>query len=361
MRVQRVVMPVTNAQSWTVVDESGLPVPPIENFLAFLAAIERSPGTLRAYATSLKFWFEFLEWIGVTYDVASVDDLARFVAWLRAPAPNVVVLEGGTARRGPAIVNRHLAGVFAFYEHQTRSGGELAERLKAWRSTGRRSYKPFLHHVTKGQPVASRTVGLRIPERRPRTLSREDVLVVIGAAEHLRDKFLLTLLAETGMRVGQALGLRHGDFVSRSRELRIVPRSDNANGARAKTADAVTIPLTTALVRLYSEYLHVEYGTLDSDYVFVNLWAEPLGQPMTYGAVAQLVARLRARTGVEFNLHMLRHTAATEMVRAGLSIEVVARLLTHRSSTVTSQTYVHLGLDDLRAELVRVGWVGPGS
>jgi integrase/recombinase XerD len=49
------------------------------------------------------------------------------------------------------------------------------------------------------------------------------------------------------------------------------------------------------------------------------------------------------------------------MVRAGLSIEVVARLLTHRSSTVTSQTYVHLGLDDLRAELVRVGWVGPGS
>jgi integrase/recombinase XerD len=131
MRVQRVVMPVTNAQSWTVVDESGLPVPPIENFLAFLAAIERSPGTLRAYATSLKFWFEFLEWIGVTYDVASVDDLARFVAWLRAPAPNVVVLEGGTARRGPAIVNRHLAGVFAFYEHQTRSGGDGTAQLQA--------------------------------------------------------------------------------------------------------------------------------------------------------------------------------------------------------------------------------------
>ena len=44
----------------------------------------------------------------------------------------------------------------------------------------------------------------------------------------------MSLLAETGMRVGQALGLRHADFVSRKREVRIVPRPDNANGARAK-------------------------------------------------------------------------------------------------------------------------------
>ncbi|TML42023.1 MAG: integrase [Actinobacteria bacterium] len=356
MRVQRVVMPVTDAESWTVVDDLGEPVAPIEAFLAFLSAIERSPATVRAYAVSLKLWFEFLAAIDSTFDRVAIDDVGRFVAWLRAPAPNVVVLTHGSARRGPAIVNRHLAAVFAFYEHHSRAGDEMAERLRAWRSAGRRSYKPFLHHVTKGQPVAVRPVKLRIPERSPRTLERDQVLALVAACEHLRDKFLLTLLAETGMRVGQALGLRHGDFLSRSRELRIVPRSDNANRARAKTAETVTIPVTTALVRLYSEYLHGEYGLLDSDYVFVNLWAEPRGRPMTYDGVAKLVARLRARTGIEFTLHMLRHTAATEMVRAGMAIEVVARLLTHRSSTVTSQTYVHLDADDVRAELVRTAW-----
>ncbi len=42
------------------------------------------------------------------------------------------------------------------------------------------------------------------------------------------------LLAETGMRIGQALGLRHEDFVSRERRVMIVPRVDNVNGARAK-------------------------------------------------------------------------------------------------------------------------------
>ncbi len=74
---------------------------------------------------------------------------------------------------------------------------------------------------------------------------------------------------------------------------------------------------------------------------------------MTYEALAKLVHRLRACTGVQFHFHMLRHSAATEMVRAGVAIEVVSKLLTHRSATITIQTYLHLGVDDLRARLAR--------
>src|SRR5665811_1897561 len=85
-----------------------------------------------------------------------------------------------------------------------------------------------------------------------------------------------------GMRIGQALGLRHADVGSRDRVIRIVPRTDNANGARAKTRSVHVIPVSTALIRLYSEYLHVEYGALDSDYVFVNLFGEPVGAPVSY-------------------------------------------------------------------------------
>ena len=51
-------------------------------------------------------------------------------------------------------------------------------------------------------------------------------MAVLAACEHLRDQFLMSLLAETGMRVGQALGLRHADFVSRKHEVHIVPRAD---------------------------------------------------------------------------------------------------------------------------------------
>ena len=107
--------------------------------------------------------------------------------------------------------------------------------------------------------------------------------------------------------------------------------------------------------RAYSEYLFAEYGDLDSDYVFVNLFASPHSRPMRYSAVSGLVNRLRARTGIEFNLHMLRHSRATSMIRAGVPIEVVSKLLTHASVATTSRTYDHLGVEDFRAELERAG------
>ncbi len=87
----------------------------------------------------------------------------------------------------------------------------------------------------------------------------------------------------------------------------------------------------------------------------MNLFAPPVGRPLRYSAVAGLVTRLWARTGIDFNLHMLRHSAASEMIRAGVAIEVVSKMLTHANVATTSGTYVHLGVEDLRAELVRAG------
>ncbi len=355
MIVHRVVMPVTGSESWTVLGGDGSPLEPIESFLTYLSALERSPNTQRAYATSLKLWFEFLETVDVGWAEVTVDDVARFVSWLRAPAPNVIVLVGGTARRSPATVNRHLAAVFGFYEHHARSGVKVAVGLVAWRRIGRGSYKPFLHHVTGGRPIATRPVKLPVPQRAPRTLTAEEVVAVLAAPVRARDRFLLALLAETGMRVGQALGLRHADFVSRAKEVRIVPRADNANGARAKLRSPTTVPVTAGLVRCYSDYMHTEYGNLDSDYVFVNLWGGRIGSPLTYAAVHKMVERICASTGVEFTLHMLRHTHATDLIRSGVAIEVVARLLTHRSSVTTSQIYVHLDAADVREALHQAG------
>lgn len=355
MRVQRVVMPVTGAESWTVVDGGWVPVEPAERYLAHLAGIERSPNTVRAYAHGLRLWFEFLETRDLAWASAGVEDVSRFVAWLRAPADNVIVLDDTAAIRSEATVNRHLAALFGFYDFHARSGVELAADLVAWRRVSRGSYKPFLHHVTRGKPIGTRPVKLRVPRRLPATLSVEDIAVILGACERLRDRFLFALLAETGMRIGQALGLRHEDFVSRQRQVMIVPRGDNANGARAKCLASAAVPVSAPLVRLYSDYMHSEYRELDSDYVFVNLWSAPVGRPLRYQAVAKLVGRLRARTGIEFTPHMLRHSRATELIRSGVPLEVVSKLLTHRSVTTTSDAYVHLDVEDLRAELVRAG------
>jgi integrase/recombinase XerD len=355
VRVQRLVMPVTGAESWTVLDDELAPVEPAERFLAHLAALERSPGTVKAYAHSLALWFGFLSARNVAWDAVGVEAVSQFVRWLRAPADNVVVIDESVARRSEATVNRHLAGLFAFYDFHARAGVELAAGLVAWRQVPRGGYKPFLHHATAGRPVPTRPIRLKAPRRLPATLTVEQVTAILAACTRLRDRFLFALLAETGMRIGQALGLRHADFVSRRCEVAIVPRSDNANGARAKTRTVTTLPVSAPLVRLYSDYMHTEYGELDCDYVFVNLFSAPVGRPLRYQAVAQLVERLRKRSGVWFTPHMLRHSRATELIRAGVPIEIVSKMLTHRSVATTSETYVHLTVDDVRAELARLG------
>ena len=82
MRVQRLVMPNSTAESWTLLGDGVVPVKPVERFLAYLGAIERSPNTVKAYAHDLKDWFEFLGGRGLNWSAVTVEDVAAFVAWL---------------------------------------------------------------------------------------------------------------------------------------------------------------------------------------------------------------------------------------------------------------------------------------
>ena len=157
VRVQRVVMAVTGAESWTVVDGGWALVEPVERYLAHLAGIERSPNTVRAYAHGLRLWFEFLGARRLVWDSVGVEDVSRFVAWLRAPAGNVVVFDDTAAVRGAATVNRRLAALFGFYDLRARSGGVgVAAGLVAWRRGSRGSCKPFLRGIASDGPVRTR-------------------------------------------------------------------------------------------------------------------------------------------------------------------------------------------------------------
>jgi len=90
--------------------------------------------------------------------------------------------------------------------------------------------------------------------------------------------------------------------------------------------------------------------------VFVNMWRRPLGRPLTYPAVYDLVVRLRGRTGFKFGPHWFRHTYATWLLRRGAGMESVKELLGHASITTTVDTYGHLTIEDARATLYAAGW-----
>lgn len=362
MRVEPVVMPYDDAESWTVVDEAWEVVVPVEAFLAHLTAVERSPNTVRAYAHDLRDYFAFLDQRGLDWSAVRLEDLGGFVTWLRlAPAARdgrVVALPTATPFCSAATVNRKLSALSSFYEFHARHGVDLGELLTTWRPGGRGgSWKPFLAHLGEG-PTRRRTIALRGERRVARVLTGEQITAILEACVRLRDRFLFALLAGTGLRIGEALGLRHEDINARRCEVTVRARR-NANRARAKSWGR-TVPVAAELVELYSDYLHVEYGDLDCDYVFVNLWGGTVGAPLTYASVHRLVGRLRKRTGIVFEPHWLRHSYATDLLRRGTPVEVVRELLGHASVATTIDTYSHLDIEDARRVLQELG-VLPGG
>ena len=127
MFVQRVVAPSSRRESWTVVGTDGVPVEPIERYLAYLTDVERSPNTVKAYAHDLKDWFVFLALRGLDWREVRLEDVGEFVAWLRLPPAGrdgrVVVLPSVQGHCGDATVNRKLSAVSAFYQHHARERG----------------------------------------------------------------------------------------------------------------------------------------------------------------------------------------------------------------------------------------------
>ena len=351
--VRRVFLPERSRESFTVIGPDLRPVAVLDEYLAWLTDCERSPNTVEGYARDLRAFWTFLAEHGLGWEQVGVSELAEFAAWARRPAANVVVLVEEAARLSARTVNRMLSGVVGFYEFQARRGSTLAQDLVVRTRSGRGGYKPFLHGIARSR---SRGRAVRLPERKsfPKTLSLEQVAAVIDCQERLRDRFLFALLASTGMRIGQALGLRHEDVVAWERRIVIRAREDTPRRARSKGGGEGAVPVAAELMRLWNDYMHEEYGDLDCDFVFVNLWGGQVGRPLTYSNVDRIVERTQRRVGFHFTVHRLRHTYATLAYRDGVQLEVIGALLTHRSPTSTL-IYTHPTAEDLRAVLAERG------
>ena len=355
MKVQRVIVPETEKVTWLVLGADYLPVKPIQQFLSYLENIERSPNTVRSYAYHLRLYWEYLQSHKLNWVEIKVVELAEFMSWLRTPTPQgVVSIQEQESKRTESTVNAILTSVCMFYDFHERTG--KVPHIPLYRSQvmpGKR-YKGFLHHITKGKPIKNKLLKLKVPKRTPKTLTIEQIEELVKACNRIRDKFLLCLLHETGMRIGQALGLRHEDIQSWDNLIKIIPRDDNINHSRAKGKDPYHVNVSKELMGLYSQYLQEEFmeilGDELSDYVFVNLWEGRIGAAMTYSNVMDLFNRLKRKTGIAVHPHALRHTHATELIQEGMEMAYVQKRLGHASIQTTIDTYVHVSKEDMKRE-----------
>ncbi len=356
MKVQKIRLPETEHVSWIVLDDHYQIIRPIAVFLTFCEHIRRSPNTIRASAHHLKLFWEFLCQQRVDWTEVDVAHLAAFVGWLRRGDTPVLSVEPKLATRTDATIDQILTAIHSFYDFHMRVKTVPDLPLYRFLMMPNRRYKPFLYGIAKMNPTQSRVVKVKREQRMIKTLTQDQVQQTLDACVHHRDRFLLSLLFDVGVRIGQALGLRHEDIKLEDNEIQIVPRNDNTNGARAKTRESYSIPVSPSLMQLYTTYLIEDLGALETDhlpdYVFVNLWEGEIGRPLTYATVRTMLRRIEKKTSVSVTAHMYRHTRATMWLRDDhLPLATVSRLLGHASVNTTHSIYVHLTAQDLRAAL----------
>jgi integrase len=308
--------------------------------------IERSPDTIQSYAAHLKLFWEYLQETQKNWQIISIADFAEFVHWLRSQShPVSTVSNSSTIRRTERTVNTILSALASFYRYHNQLGNTDIKLTEPCYLPANR-HRSLLHHVFKHKPTWKRIVGLKAPKTLPKVLTHAQISRLIDSCRNPRDRFLISLLCETGLRIGQALALRHADIKSWDNEIHVIFRQNNANQARNKSRVPNVLHASQELMQLYTDYLQ-NYPSLvnQSDYVFINFQTS---DPLCYSAVRKIFTRLIKKVDFHVTPHMFRHSHATELIRHGWDAAWVQKRLGHANVQTTIDTYTHIDTQDLK-------------
>jgi integrase/recombinase XerD len=191
----------------------------------------------------------------------------------------------------------------------------------------------------------------KLPRRLLDVLSRDEISRLEDAAKTERDKLIVRVLADSGIRVTELTSLRVTDLIERDRRayLRVLGKGD-------KQRD---VPLMPQLGRRLRR--HIERGRprgTTADRVFVSLRRSRHGdhEPLTRSGVDQLVRLLGEEAGLEKRVHphLLRHSFATWALTRGMNPIQLAQIMGHSSLAMIQSVYAHLTPQDAYAALEQI-------
>ena len=351
--------PQTEEQFSCVFDtESCLPVEPIQRFLNYCCKRGLAANTVSTYAYRLVDFWRWLEYRALDWSAIGLEELADFVNWYLLGGEVEVISEQVrevVSKRSPRTVNQAVTAIQGLYEFHAVEG-RIDEKRFTRLAHGWGKRGGFLRGIVKSTPENRFRIKLKEPKVFPGCLADYEVARLVEACNTRRDRLILMLLRETGIRRGELLGLHLEDvqdFDTRGR-IRIVRRSNpNRAWAKGNEREIPVLHNREAVQQTFHAYLLEEYPPaaerLGHGMLFVNLEGKNVGYPMSATRLNKLFDQLHARTGIKAHPHLFRHTLATRMLQAGYLDQYVQQILGHSSIATTKDTYSHV-LDEMSLE-----------
>lgn len=213
-------------------------------------------------------------------------------------------------------------------------------------------------HMPKKENLAKQTKSIEIFSMEELEKIEEAAKIVYKTGEpRYRHANLFVLLANTGLRAGEALALTWENVDMEKRLIHVRQSAstvkDREDGAEKKNKVIITTVKTKtgnrtvpcnekAMEALQWMKRYQEEHNIHSNYVDCNNKGETLRQQ----TLPKILKAILEAVGIPYkNVHSFRHTFATNLIEAGVDVKVVSQLLGHSSVKITYDTYVHPKLD----------------
>lgn len=278
----------------------------VADYLHELRVLNRSPNTIRGYKT----------------------DLSAFLA----------VYKGKVGNLSDDVLRSYFAR-------------EVDHFSPATRARKRAALKSFLDWCYRRQIIdanpMSRLEKVSLPEALPNHKPKDQIQKVLNVIKSDRDRVLFTLVAETGIRIAEALAIKVEDLRLESQELKV-----RGKGLKDRTVHLVKTE-SLRLLRWYLRKTGIAEGLLFRPGAAKQRY-EIAGKPLDYSVINRAWSRYCREAGVaECNIHALRHIYATNLINRGASIEMVSKFLGH-SSVQTTQRYARLKDETIKKRLEEI-------
>ena len=315
-------------------------------YLKYKIKSHRSPNTVKRAAFAICYYLEYLKEIPMeipqVYELdleKQNDHFVNFLYWLKAgnhtEKNNLKVIHNGTC-------NAYLEDVFRFFLYIEGMDEQLGS-LKVL------SYNYHFAVNAVGVKKKLRFQAfkgyLQPEERNVRPAEQDEIITILQACTNCRDQLLILLLAETGFRIGEILGVDYVHDIDYQHHLvGVYFREDNENEARAKNAEYRKAKISNDTFEFLMYYL-AEYRELlqHQNYLFINITGNTAGQPLKVNSVYDMLGRMEKKTGIDLTPHMLRRYFANMRRKDGWLLELIQQALGHKHLDTTVK---YLGILD---------------
>ena len=287
--------------------------------------------TLYSYAHSLLYFVRWWESVHHTGDISPADLTESILFdYLRFQSSRQPPLSASTINDRVATADRAIRNEFPDAPCQVAHG----------------FHQPFLHRrpMGLGRPRFELS-RLRIKEPRLNIvpLSVDEVARFWSSFHNARDLAIVGLMLMQGLRSAEVLAMNPEDVLLYEGQLRV----------RGKGSKLRYLPLAPETTQLIDHYLRLERPSPCSAALFVVLKGPARGTRMTPAGLRSLFRYHRRTTGIQLaNPHRFRHTFASDMVRAGISLPALMQLMGH-SDIETTLHYVQVSAQDVYLQFAR--------